>query len=44
MSVRSLNTSLVEASGITEINQKESLMFVKASNCNENIIVSTLII
>ena len=42
MSVRSLHTPWVEASGINDIDQNENLTCVKESNRNENFIISTL--
>lgn len=42
MSVRSLHTTPVKASGINDVDQNENLMCVKESNGNENFIISTL--
>lgn len=39
MSVRSLHTPLVKASGINDIDQNENLMCAKESNGNENYII-----
>lgn len=42
MSVRSLHTTPVKASGINDVDQNENLMCVKESNGIENFIISTL--